>query len=280
VYLSAYRLSVIPPTNVTATPSINTVILTPVPQIPQWLVAKVSYAKASVTSLAAFLFTESGLPDAKTFTMTVGDSVYCVLYSFPAWVTVTGGDGTNLTFPFSSSDPVHERHAIEDAEQIFVYPTFDNTSQNPLTGTLVFMNEYGDTSSVTISQDATPTYIPPSIIVDPVDDFLVILNGQTIPASTNPYVIFGASLTIPEPDNVYLYAAFRNLLIEGYSEWFQVYWKATIARTGTTVYRGGLPLNVMANEFWEPFGYKLAFPTGTNIVGTDVLVITFSIYYI
>jgi hypothetical protein len=278
VYVFAYRLSVVPPTNITATPSLNTVLIDPVPQIPVWLVVKVSYAQASVTSLPAFLFTESGLPDEQHFTMNAGDSLYCVLYSYPLWATVVGGDGTGLTLPYPSSDPVNERHAIDDGETIFVYPTLANNTQDVLTGTLVFMNEYGDTSSVTISQTATPTYIPPSIIVDPSDEDLVILNGQTVPSSTNPYVIFGASLTIPEPDNVYLYAAFRNKTIEGYGEWFQVYWKATITRTGATVYRGSF--NVMANEYWNPSGYKLAFPVGTNIVGTDVLIITLSINFI
>jgi hypothetical protein len=36
----------------------------------------------------------------------------------------------------------------------------------------------------------------------------------------------------------------------------------------------------MANEYWDASGYKLEFPTGTNIVATDVLVITLSINYI
>jgi hypothetical protein len=253
------------------------ITMTLVPYIDLYSV-KITYAKASVTTLPAWDELDSGLPTAKTFTMNVGDSLFCVLYSFPNWITIVDGAGHNLNIPFTSSDPIHERHAITDGDTIFVYPTLPNNSNSQLTGTLVFLNEYGDTSSVTISQDLTPLYIPPSLIVHPSDDFLVILNGQTAPSSSNPYVIFGASLGVPEPNNLYLYAAFWDRLIEGYSQWFTIYWTATIVRIPGTTFRGFF--NVMANEYWDASGYKLEFPTGTNIVATDVLVITLSINYI
>jgi hypothetical protein len=149
---------------------------------------------------------EGGASAVRLVTIDCGDSVQMRVSGYPTWMTILDSDGNDLK----------GGHYIINQENLQLYPTLVNGSDQ-LTGTITFLNEYGDTNTINVTHQAAPVAIPPSLQISGSDttglSFMVgTVRQGTVVSGTNIINFFGTFESTSEPPDAY----------------FTVYWRAVV----------------------------------------------------
>jgi len=158
--------------------------------------------------VAGLLWTasEGGSSAVRYVAIDCGQSVQMRVTAYPTWMTLLDSDGNDLK----------GGHYIINGENLRFYPTNINGS-SALTGTITFLNEYGDTASINVTHQAAIVAIPPTLQISGSDttglSFMVGRYRQaTVVQATNLINLLATFESTSQVPDAY----------------FTVYWNATV----------------------------------------------------
>ena len=211
--------------------------------------------RPGVTALA-WASSEGGPAAIREVAIDCGQAVQTRVTSYPTWMTLLDSDGNDLK----------GGHYIINQEYIQLYPTNTNGSSQ-LTGTITFLNEFGDTGSINVTHYAAPVVVPPSLQISGSDttglSFMTGMARQgTVVPSTNIINFFGTFESTSQAPDAY----------------FTVYWRAVV----NGIYKGSG--NFTARNARDYTGTiedyvatsALALTPGTVLYTSDTIVIYFA----
>lgn len=247
VYLSAYRLSVTPPTNITASAALNSLTMElPSPTVKISIVSPTTIAKS-------WLASQFGVANKEDFTIDMEDALWTRITSSPTWLTIVNQGGTDL----------RGGHNILDTDTVSMYPTAENLSGTALNSTVQFINDMGDTFSITVQHQAVAAVEPITLTISNDPDDGITDDTTDLAFYTGWYrfatLINGTAL-------VNLTAKFDTPTYgEGAS--YTIYWYAT---------KGGIFAGKDSFPYWDETEISTQLMLNTTALNTEEIIIYFS----